>query len=664
MCSSKPAHWAASAVVVGAAGLAQSGPVAAQSRGDIDEVSVVSQRLEESLPQQLAVSGSRVTVVTADDIRKGGYNDLGQVLQYSVPGLFLNMTNGQFSYADVSLQGGRPGDILWMVDGVRANNRLYSSTLPLDTLPAHMIERIEVLEGGQGLFYGTQAISGVINIVTKEFTDQTGGEAAVGFDTNDGKHANAFLRGELGGNHFVLYGSYDEGDGYQPFRDQDYQPSATDRNRGYDVKSGGIKFMRDFTENVRLSASYQHTDADIQLLYPMWVASNVNSRDEELVSAKLDWKISESVDFYVKGYYHDWDTHYTTLFNSLDNPGTIEVDSDNLFWGFDDRGVNALVRLKLMKGYEYYLGYDLQEYGGRDEVLLIAPHREKTQAVFGQVRTDDDWSDTLHLSAGLRYNSPTDAESSTIWTATAKYDISPNLFVRGNVGTAFKLPTAEELYAVDPFEHGDPNLKAEESRNLNLSIGGDVPMGAGTFGWELIGFARNVTNLIDYVYDPVQDLDQISNVPGKVKVRGAQAVLTANVGNGLNGRLSYTRNNSEDPSGQQINRVPRSVVQGGIDYAQPGGRWGGGAAFNQVGDISTAIGDSRVPYGHYGVLDLNGRYFLDDARHHRLGLRLENVFDKEYGRPQNGRRDLDDSTYPAINLGTPRTLTASYTYSF
>ena len=182
--------------------------------------------------------------------------------------------------------------MLWLVDGVRVNNRLYASTLPLDTLPAHMIERIEVLEGGQGLFYGTQAISGVINVITREFTDRTGGEVGLGFDDNDGKHVSAFLRGELGGNHLVLYGSVDDGDGYQPFRDQDYQASATDRKRGYDVRTGGIKFMRDLTENVRLSATYQHTDADIELLYPMWVNKNVNSRDEDLVSAKLDWKMS------------------------------------------------------------------------------------------------------------------------------------------------------------------------------------------------------------------------------------------------------------------------------------------------------------------------------------------------------------------------------------
>ncbi len=46
-----------------------------------------------------------------------------------------------------------------------------------------------------------------------------------------------------------------------------------------------------------------------------------------------------------------------------------------------------------MKGYEYYVGYDLQEYGGRDEVLLIATSPRETHAFFGQVRTDDDWSD-------------------------------------------------------------------------------------------------------------------------------------------------------------------------------------------------------------------------------------------------------------------------------
>ncbi len=106
------------------------------------------------------------------------------------------------------------------MDGVRVNNRLYASTLPLDTIPAHMIERVEVLEGGQGLFYGSQAIAGVVNVITKDFTQDTNGSVELGMDENDGRHASAYLRGSLGENYLVAYASVDDGDGYQPFRDE------------------------------------------------------------------------------------------------------------------------------------------------------------------------------------------------------------------------------------------------------------------------------------------------------------------------------------------------------------------------------------------------------------------------------------------------------------
>ena len=64
-------------------------------------------------------------------------------------------------------------------------------------------------------------------------------------------------------------------------------------------------------------------------------------------------------------------------------------------------------------------------------------------------------------------------------------------FVRGEIGTAFRLPTAEELFANDPDdERGDPNLQPETSKNANLSVGGNL--GQSHFKWELIGFARDV----------------------------------------------------------------------------------------------------------------------------------------------------------------------------
>src|SRR5690606_15358241 len=136
-------------------------------------------------------------------------------------------------YVTFSLLGSRTNEVLLLVDGVRLSNRLYATTTSLDTIPAHMVERIEVLKDGQGLHYGTQAVGGVINVISKSFTEEFDAAVEAGYDTNEGYHFNGYARGGGGGHYFVAFASHDEAEGFQPFRDQDYQPSATDRKRSY-----------------------------------------------------------------------------------------------------------------------------------------------------------------------------------------------------------------------------------------------------------------------------------------------------------------------------------------------------------------------------------------------------------------------------------------------
>ena len=66
---------------------------------------VVARRLEETLPQELERTGSRVTTVTSADIANGVFSDVSQTLQYNVPGLYVAPNSGQFSYVEASLQG-------------------------------------------------------------------------------------------------------------------------------------------------------------------------------------------------------------------------------------------------------------------------------------------------------------------------------------------------------------------------------------------------------------------------------------------------------------------------------------------------------------------------------------------------------------------------------
>ena len=636
-----------------------------------DEEVIITGRLEEELPQDLSQLGYRVQVVTAEQIENGGYYDIAQALQSGVPGLFIAPKHGPFDYVSVSLQGSRTSEVLWLVDGVRISNRLYNSTTPLDTIPAHMVERIEVIEGGQSLFYGTTAVAGVINVITKGFSDRTRANANIGYDTNEGYHINGDISDTLAGHKFVVFGSKDTAKGYRPFPLADYQPSATDRNRGYDVLS------------LRFSASYQRNDVKLDNLRPArssasqvgGLSAAYNERVENIASAKIDYTLSDMMEFFVKGYYHKWDSYYSERRNVIATPGSIRVISDREFWGFKDYGVNALAKFALGTGLETFLGYDYQTYSGRDDVLLIAPNSETVHAFFGQVRTTENFLENTTLAAGLRYNAPENADGRMIWTLSGQYDISPNLYVKANGGTSFRLPDAYELFAIDPsccFDN--PDLKPETSSNFNGSIGGRLDLGMATLNWEAIGFYREARDLIVDVDDGTGSGNTITaNADDKTRVRGFELVASVNFNEALSGSIAYTYNNSEGsnlvPGGYDaLPGIPTDRIQASFDYHPMDMPFGVTATVNTVGRINHNVGGfGVVKSGNYTVFDLSTRVFIDQERRHRVSIRAENLLDERYF-SGHARGFSDARTAPQQylvgNLGVPRTIHFAYSFAY
>ena len=198
-----------------------------------------------------------------------------------------------------------------------------------------------------------------------------------------------------------------------------------------------------------------------------------NERDEHIFSTKLDFTPRETVEFFFKGYYHRWDSHYSETQNVIGEPGAVEVISDQEFWGYKDYGANLLAKLTPTRGFEYYAGYDFQNYSGEDEVLLIAPNTETVNALFGQIRTTRDLIKRPRSTAGVRYNAPSESESHTIWNVTGQYDFnarsSPAPMSAPRSGT--RTPTSSSPLT-RPAASAIPNLKPESSTNFNGSIGG------------------------------------------------------------------------------------------------------------------------------------------------------------------------------------------------
>ncbi len=672
--------------------LAQSAPPAEAD----DVIVIVGQTLEETLPQELEKFGSDLEVVTSEDIRNQVYLDAQQALQIKVPGLYVAPRGGPFSYMDISLQGSRTQDMLITVDGVRINNRLYSTTMS-DTLPASMIERIEVLKGGQGLFYGTQSAAGVINIVTRGYTDEFDGLATISGDTNNSLHLDGYVRGKAGPGNYVLFASQDKSNGFETF--DTWAPSATDRDRSIDVNNYGAKYRFLLGEKFSVDARYTHTNARLDNPNPRLVAYSKNERDEDIASVGINYDPSDWLQVQVKGYWHDWDSSYSTILNQLGAGGAgpsvvnqVVTDLDTGWW-FEDQGINALAKFHPGGPFEYVVGYDYQQYSGRDDVLLIKQQQETVNAVFGQLRSTDELIKNASFAIGVRYNDA-GGKTATVWNASARYDFSDYLFAQGNVGTSFLLPTAEELFAIESYELGNPNVQPEESTNFNIGLGGEFTAGP-TFSWQATYFSRDIDNLIDFapcddsspatdcevLFPGFADPDPMTpenefyidngffvNAAGKVEVRGFELSGILDFDNGFTATASYTDSSTKLDGGNQLPRIPRQYAKFGASYDQD--RWGVDANALWMGELKSSnlpvVG--VIDFGDYIVIDLAAHVFMDTDHRHKLTARFENAFDEQY-RTSVGRSSPfggydTTSAFVFGNRGVPQTLHVSYSYAF
>lgn len=674
-----------SAVAVMALALAAAPAMAQAGPDDRDTVQIWGQ-LEETLADELARYGSRVEVVTAEQIQNGGFNDVSQTLQMAVPGLYVAPKNGAFDYVNASLLGGRRVDIIWLIDGVRISNRLYTTTTPLDTIPAHMIEKIEVLKGGQSLFYGTSAVSGAINIVTRGFSDEQKAQFGIGVDSQEGRHIDGYTSGAVGEHHFVVYASHDEAEGIKAYRDQDVQPSAFDRDRGYDVTTFGAKYGYNFSDALKVSANYQHTDATLDFAMPSDAITVFNKRDEDIVSAKLDWSPNDKFDFFAKAYYHWWDTRYTDIRNDrVLGPGNPVLISDREFWGFEDYGINLLGQYKVTDAVTVLGGVDYQNYNGEDQVFLIAPLTEDVVAPFAQVRWDLNVLNGLRLAAGVRHNMPSGEGDATVWNVSGDLDINDYFYARGQVGTSFRLPDSYELFVADPCcEQGNPDLKGEESFNVEGAIGGRAMRAS----WELTLFHRELDDLIQLITVPETRpvgqrvgnyscslsaagcFDTFDNEGSQIETNGVEITVNYQFTNDLTGTFDWTHTEAEpEGGGSQLFNIPKDTAKVILDWDPAGRRFGGGVSAAYVGDTTTSSsGGFTADIGDYVLVDLNARWYLDNDRKHRIGFRVENLFDEEYfSSLARGRIDGTGSpgtSYPAGNLGTERTFHISYTFTY
>lgn len=596
----------------------------------------------------MAQYGSNVNVVSREQIERAGPSaDVSRVMQMFIPGLYVAPKNGPFDYGTYSLLGGRNDDTLILLDGVRLNNRLYGG-LYLDTLPANAIERIEVLKGGQSLLFGTQAVSGVINIVTRSpQTWAAAGEVNMGLDTFGGTTGDARVEkifsngwGDLG---VLAYVSRNASEGYQPFRNRDMK-NVTDKKRSYEVTTFGTKAVQSFGDDSRLELFYQYADANLDFARPVASHTTTNDRVQQIATATFEQSLNEHLSYFVKGHINDWDTRYTRI-NNQDGGATQIINHDD-YWGFTDWGVQAEGKAELPGGHVVIVGSDNQWFKGQDDVLVIDDNKAQAHALYSQLRPQIDALPDWHPSLGVRHEAMSGGDSATVGMLTSLYNLNDHWALRGQYGTAYKLPNAEQLFVNEADEQGNRHLKPEKSRNAELGLDYTGQLAERDFSASVTVFKRKITDLI--TLDDVQWV----NGQGQIQMRGFEADARLALNDQWSVQADMTRNLTESRAGVTLNDIPSFFARSRIGFESQNRLWGAGAALRYIRDVISA---KQVEYGHYSVVDADAYRYLDSAHRHRLSLLVENLFDRDYVTSRANNVD---------NLGRPFTAEVRYRYRF
>jgi vitamin B12 transporter len=612
--------------------------------------------IEEKLSAELMEYGHQVEVIQGETIRKLGYSDINEALAKLVPSLILlNQSRGD--YNDFIMNGNK--GVLWLVDGIRVNNRLYGSAY-VDTIGIHMIERVEVLVGGEGLFYGTDATSGVVNIVTIKPTDNLSGELGASYGTYNFGDVYGYLSGGINQHKFLVFASYDSWQGYQPFPDKAYHlyGNFDPLRRSYDRLNFGIKYSTEFGleghNNLYFSLQRNEGSFDFNTYR---THSNINIREEYIGVLKWDHDVSPNYSYYVKAYYHSWWTKYKSIKIDYSDDGVDDI------WGYQDWGINFLNSFRTDSEHELLVGFDYQNYWAMDEVWRITPMHEQVYAIFAQFRPHFSFKEDWKLAIGGRYNH-VDAGSSFVWNISSRLPVlsEDRLYFRANVGTSFTLPTAENLFLYEPPDLGNPNLKPQESFSINAGVGTRQK----TFDLEIYGFYERIKNRIrqdeNYVFQ---------NAPGYTMVRGY--TLSANIRpvEGLLASGSFTSQRYEEENDSikstVMDRMPQEYLKLSLqwDGTIDDYRYGIGVYNTWNGDVYRVFGETIYEYGNYWLTDIN--LYFQPTEKIRFTVSLANVFDTYYSASYARQEDSsspDGYYYFPAPIGVPFTITVGVNYKF
>lgn len=540
------------------------------------------------IPQHLSDATIPVLVISRAEIERSQAGDLAELLRFHA-GVDLGRNGGPGQNTGMFLRGSESNHTLVLVDGVEINPGTLGGAA-ISNIRPDIIERIEIVKGPRSALWGSEAIGGVLNIITRSAQDGVAWSASAGSGKYDTRSASfeARMRGEHGG--VVLGFSNVDSDGFAARK-------GSDLDRAHDNTTLNLKADTSYGSAI-LSARYWEARGNTEYL-DFFLAPVEQDYVNSVLASDIGLTLSEQ-----------WQSELT-LSQSRDE--IFQLNSDD-YVSTDRVTANWQNTLSPIAQHTVLAGVSLSEE--RTESLSFGSFfKDATRMREAYVSDYIELAEhRLLLSARHSYH---DAFGSAFtWNIEPAIQIAENARLTLGLGTAYRAPDGTDRFGFG----GNPDLRPERARNAEIGL--QIDLGSARLATSL--YQNSIDDLVEYVFDP-QTFDGGNINVGRARIRGIETSYEV-IGRDWRWRIAAVVQDPENRAdGSTLARRARRSFSTSLARDVSWGQLGLDLLATESRRDSPF---SSIVNAGYVLANLTAR--LDINERMALRMRLENLLDSDY----------------------------------
>ncbi|MCG9057277.1 TonB-dependent receptor [Laribacter hongkongensis] len=591
--------------VAGGVSLAIGSAFAAAPATDVAETVVTATRT----PVQAASLTRDVSVITRDDIARAGPTSLPELLSREA-GIEFASNGGDGRQSSLFIRGTNSNQSVVLIDGVRVVSATTGATA-LEQIPLEQIERIEIVRGPVSGLYGADAIGGVVQVFTRKGRGAPAPHLSLAAGNDGTWRVGAGIGGVVGDTSFAVDVTHRTTDGGFSATNRDnfnYNPDEDGyRNTAYSVRVShllaeghevGFNAFQAFGR-AQYDANQDLTGQINDIQKNRVQANSVYLKNQLTERWHSTLTLSQAV---------DRSENFTPLNPWGPDYARFKTTQDTLTWQND---------LALGAAGQLTAGYEHQKQKVSSTQEFTVSNRQNNAVFAGW---NGEFGASL-LNASLRHDNNSQFGGKTTGTLGYGYRVNEAVKLTANWGTAYRVPTFNELYWANDGDYvGNPDLKPESSRNAE--VGAEFSGALGKL--KLAAFENRVDDLING-YDCSGGFPCTSSNVNKATIKGVSLTgSTVLAGTTLRGNVNW-----QDPRDDITDKrlTYRSEWYGTLDVSRPFDQLTLGSTLRVAGSRYADSGNTKE-LGGYALVDLYADYALNPTT--RLFARVNNAFDRDY----------------------------------